>query len=205
MKNLSLSMSGAYVSAVVFSLAALLLVFPSSALRAQTTAPCTGVATAALQAPFHIDYSCMSLGSVPGLPSSYGGLTLKHDDPNTLLIGGAANTAAGRIYQIGVVRNANMHITGFTGTATAYPSQGSTVGQSNDGGVTVGPGNVLFVTRYSANQLEQTKPGSTAPDKVISLSTFGVGSSVGSIGFVPAGFPGRRRHEDRVLQYGCLV
>ena len=127
---------------------------------------------------------------MPGLPASYGGLTLKYDDPNILLIGGAANGAGGRIYQIGVTRNAAMHITGFTGTATLYPSEGSTVGQANDGGVVFGPGNVLFVTHYPGNQLEQTKPGSIAPDKVISLTGLGVGSSVGSIGFVPPGFPG---------------
>ena len=52
---------------------------------------------------------------------------------------------------------------------------------------------MLFIARYPNNELEQTKPGSTAPDKVINLSTIpggGVASSVGSLGFVPAGFPG---------------
>src|SRR4029077_6230863 len=59
-----------------------------------------------------------------------------------------------------------------------------------DGGVTFGPDNVLFVTRYPANQLEQSKPGSIAPDKVVDLTPLGVAGSVGSIGFVPPGFPG---------------
>jgi hypothetical protein len=156
-------------------------------------APCTGISGAALQPPFNVDYSCISLGSVSGVPPNYGGLTLKYNDPNILLIGGNANASNGRIYQISVVRGTNMHIVGFTGTATVYPSAGSTIGQNNDGGVVFGPGNVLFVARYPTNELEQTKPGSTAPDKVIDLSTIpggGVPSSVGSLGFVPAGFPG---------------
>lgn len=151
---------------------------------------CIGAEPATLAAAFAADYSCVGLGSVPGLPPSYGGLTLKPNDPNTLLIGGFANSTSGHIYQIGVVRDANMHITGFSGTAILYPDENSTIGQYNDGGVAFGPGDVLFATRYPVNQLEQTKPGSSAPDKIIDLNALGITSSVGSIGFVPAGFPG---------------
>jgi hypothetical protein len=170
-----------------FAISTLLLAALSA--DAQTGA-CTGAGSAALQPAFRADYSCVSLGSITGLPGSYGGLTLKYDDPNTLLIGGAANQASGRVYQVAVNRDANGHITGFTGTATLYPSAGSTVGAYNDGGVVFGPGNVLFVARYSGNQIEQTKPGSATPDKVIDLSALGVVSSTGSLNFVPAGFPG---------------
>jgi hypothetical protein len=140
--------------------------------------------------PFADDYSCVGLGAVPGLPNPYGGLTFKYDDPNTLLIGGAANSSADRIYQVGVIRDANMHITGFSGTASVYPIAQAAIGQFNDGGVAFGPQNVLFVTRYPANQVEQSKLGSSAPDKVVDLSPLGVVASTGSIGFVPAGFPG---------------
>ena len=63
-------------------------------------------------------YSASSLGSVPGLPSNYGGLTFL--DSNTILIGGQANTSAGRLYTIDVTRGAGNHITGFSGTATLY-------------------------------------------------------------------------------------
>ena len=105
-------------------------------------------------------------------------------------MGGHANLPTGRIYQIGVTRDADRHITGFTGAATVYPTANSTIGQNNDGGVVFGPENVLFVTRFPNNQLEQSKPGSTDPDKVTNLSLIGIDSSVGSIGFVPSGFPG---------------
>ena len=111
--------------------------------------------------PFDANYSLFSLGSVPGVPTYYGGLTLKYDDPNTLLIGGAAGSPVGHIYQIAVTRDVNGHITGFSGTATLYPGAGSTIGQYNDAGLAFGPANVLFVTRYPANQLEQSKVGST--------------------------------------------
>ena len=83
-----------------------------------------------------------------------------------------------------------MHINGFTGGPTVYPTPNSTIGQFNDGGVVFGPENVLFVTRFPYNQLEQSKPGSIDPDKVTDLTTLGIDSSVGSIGFVPSGFPG---------------
>ena len=155
-----------------------------------TVTHCVGADPAQIVFPFADDYSCVGLGAVPGLPNPYGGLTFKYDDPNTLLIGGAANSSAGRIYQVGVIRDANMHITGFSGTATVYPIPQAAIGQFNDGGVAFGPQNVLFVTRYPANQVEQSKLGSSAPDKVVDLSPLGVVASTGSIGFVPAGFPG---------------
>jgi hypothetical protein len=197
------------LSAVLIASSAILLTVsvPSPAGAKVNQAPsgavsggCIGVAPAHLLPAFASDYSCASLGSVPGLPATYGGLTLKYDDTNTLLIGGAANGVTGRIYQIGVVRDANMHITGFSGSASLYPDANSTIGSYNDGGVVFGPGNVLFVTRYPFNELEQTKPGSNAPDKVIGLTALGIAPSVGSIGFVPAGFPGEGQM--KVLSYG---
>jgi hypothetical protein len=151
---------------------------------------CVGAEPATLVPPFDVDYTCVALGSVPGVPTNYGGLTLKFDDPNTLLIGGNANTSDGRIYQIAVIRDKDMHITGFSGEATLYPTPDSTIGQFVDGGVVFGPADVLFVARYPVNQIEQSLPGSSAPDKVIDLDQLGVESSVGSLGFVPPGFPG---------------
>jgi hypothetical protein len=151
---------------------------------------CVGDTRVFIPEPFAAAYSCVKLGPVPGVPVGWGALTLKYDDPNTLLMGGHANTANGRIYQIGITRDADMHITGFTGTATVYPTADSTIGENNDGGLVFGPENVLFVTRFPNNQLEQSKPGSTDPDKVTDLTPLGIGSSVGSIGFVPSGFPG---------------
>ncbi len=127
---------------------------------------------------------------MPGVPISYGGLTFKYNDPNTLLIGGEAASSTGRIYEIGVIRDANGHITGFSGTAQLYPDSSSRIGQYNDGGVAFGPENVLFVTRYPVNELEQSTPGSATVNKVTDLTPLGVASSVGSVAFVPPGFPG---------------
>ena len=87
-------------------------------------------------------YTDISLGSVPGLPPVYGGLTFKAGDPNTLIIGENANTVDGRFYEIGVTRGAGDHITGFTGTATAIGD----VGEWNDGGIAYGPGDVGALT-----------------------------------------------------------
>ncbi|MBC8058334.1 MAG: PEP-CTERM sorting domain-containing protein [Rhizobiales bacterium] len=138
-----------------------------------------------LGAPFSSDYSVNSLGSVAGLPSNYGGLAFI--DNNTLLIGGAANTASGSLYTIDVTRDAENHITGFVGSAVRF---GTSIGEYNDGGVTFGPGGVLFTSRWPINGLGQTKPGSVAEDKVIELAPLGVASSNSAINFVPGGFGG---------------
>lgn len=137
---------------------------------------------------FSGSYSFVDLGSVAGVPANYGGLTLKAGDQNTLLIGGAANAANAGIYSIGVTRDGNGHITGFTGTSTLEASS-----PQIDGGLAYGPGGVLFATGYPNNTLMQFKPGSTTPDKTISLSSFGIVSSTGSVQFVPPGFGGAGR------------
>jgi PEP-CTERM motif len=139
-----------------------------------------------LGSDFATDYSVFSLGSVPSLPSNYGGLTFL--DSDTVLIGGAANGAGGRLYTIDVTRGADNHITGFTGTAALF--RGGSIGTYNDGGVVFGPGGVLFTAEWPVNKLGQTKPGSTVEDKIIDLATLGVASSHSAINFVPASFGG---------------
>jgi hypothetical protein len=152
------------------SSALFVLVLVASRADAQTIAP-----------PFDTSYSLVSLGSVPGVPTAYGGLTLSATDANRLLVGGAANGPSGALYEIQVVRNQCGNITGFTGTASLMSTAPGV-----DGGVAYGPNNVLFVTGYSANILHQIKPGSSMPDLTTNLTPLGVSSSVGSVAFVPS-------------------
>jgi hypothetical protein len=171
---------------LLLSCASLLLCTPNG--RAQTVAP-----------NYAGTYTATSLGSVPGVPTRYGGLTFKAGDPNTLLIGGSANTSSATIQAITVVRDANKHIIGFTGTATQFATAPGRSWGGIDGGLTYGPGNVLFYTSYSDNSIGQIKPGSTAPNKLIDLNASAVGSSVGSLMFVPPGQPGAGRL--KILSY----
>jgi len=133
--------------------------------------------------PFYAgDYTYSDLGSVPGVPANYGGLTLKAGDPNKLLIGGAANGAAGQIFEVDVVRDGLGHITGFSGTATVYADA-----PYNDGGITYGPGGVLFASRWPVNELAQYLPGSTTPDKIVDMAALGVAGAHSALMFAPAG------------------
>lgn len=130
-------------------------------------------------------YTVTELGGIAGLPTNYGGLTFKAGDPHTIIIGGAANGASGRFYEVGVTRDGNNQINGF-GTPTLIGG----LGEFNDGGIAYGPGGVLFTSRWPANELGQTKPGSTDEDKIIDLAALGVAGSHAALNFVPAGFAG---------------
>jgi hypothetical protein len=138
-----------------------------------------------LEAPFAGPYTMSNIGSPPGVPPELGGLTLKAGTTDRLLIGGAANGASGALYEIGVTRDAQGHITGFAGDATRYADAAY-----NDGGVLYGPGDVLLLARWPQDELGMTKPGSAVTDKIVSLGPLGVASSVSSLGFVPAGMGG---------------
>jgi hypothetical protein len=136
-----------------------------------------------LIAPFDASYSVHDLGTPPGVPERLGGLTLKAGTTDRLLIGGEANGAGGALYEIGLVRDGSGHIVGFSGPATRFADAAY-----NDGGVTYGPGGVLFLARWPQNELGQIAPGGAS--KVIPLTPFGVASSLASLQFVPAGQPG---------------
>lgn len=135
--------------------------------------------------PFYAgSYSMTDLGSISGLPTSYGGLIFKAGDPNTILIGGSANAAEGRFYSVPVTRGGGGHIVSF-GTASVLG-----YGVNNDGGVAYSPGDVLFYSQYDLNNVGQVKPGSTSDDKTVALGPLGIASSTGALNFVPPGYNG---------------
>lgn len=137
-----------------------------------------------VEPPFDANYVTVDLGSVTDLPAAYGGVTFKSGDVNTLLIGGLANAGTAAVYEVPVVRDCANHITGFAGPATLFASA-----PYIDGGLTYGPGGVIFYTTYSNNTLGQIKPGSTEPDKIIGLSALGIVGSTGTLRFIPPGYP----------------
>ena len=139
-------------------------------------------ATPIVSAPFSSDYTLVSLLGPTGVTVNYGGIAFL--DSNTLLMGGAANGAAGVIDEVGLTRDSNGHITGFSSVTlhSAAPFI--------DGGLAFGPGGVLFFTGYPTNSIGEIKPGSTSPDLTVAASASGVAGSVGTLAFVPAGFNG---------------
>ena len=141
-------------------------------------AACAGVT---FGAAFTGSYTCNDVGTPTGVTGPLGGLTLLNN--NTLLVGGSANNSAGYIAQIGLIRDAGNHIIGFSGPSSTFATA-----PNIDGGLSFGPGGVLFATGYSNNTLLQYKPGSTTPDKITTLDP-GL-ASVGSLVFVPTGFAG---------------
>ncbi len=129
-------------------------------------------------------YTLTDLGSVDQLPSRYGGLTIRPEQPNTLYICGYANDSPGKIYTVGLTRDAvTHHITGFDGSAIFYADA-----PDNDGGLFFAPNGTLLFTRYSMNHLGQILPDNTYVTTL--LTDFGISSSVGSIALVPSGYPG---------------
>jgi hypothetical protein len=136
-------------------------------------------------APFYAGtYTVTDLGGIAGLPTPYGGLVFKAGDPNTILIGGAANTGAGRIYSVPVTRGTGGHIVSF-GAITALG-----FGVNNDGGIAYGPGGVLFYSQYPLNNVGQVRPGSNVDDRVVPLGALGIAASTGALNFVPPGYNG---------------
>ncbi len=137
---------------------------------------------------FAASYSIRSLGPIPGVPSAIGGITFKSNDPDVLLVGGAANSTVGAIYAARVTRDGSGQINGFEGPAVKYANA-----PGIDGGIAYGPGNVILYTTWPDNTVGEIKPGGSGPSKSVKLNALGVANSVGAIAIVPPGFPGAGR------------
>ena len=143
------------------ALASIAIALSPVALRAQT-----------FGANFAADYSFVDLGTPAGVPTRLGGVTFKPNDLNTLWIGGAANAPIAAIYEIAVTRNAQGHITAFSGTSTLHAPA-----PNIDGGLAFDSTGVLFFTGYPTNTLGEFKPGSTTVDKTIQLTSIALPSA----------------------------
>lgn len=138
-------------------------------------------------------YTLTSLGFPPSVPGQLGGLTFLPSDTNVMLIGGAANSTLGSVNSIRVSRNIAGFITGFVCGNGQFFAHAASPGGGIDGGLAYGPNGVLFYTSYPDNYLGQIKPGSTGPDRLIALTPLNLSPSVGTLAFVPPGFPGAGR------------
>ena len=129
-------------------------------------------------------YTLTDLGSIEQLPSQYGGLTIRPEQPNTLYIGGNANNSSGALYSVALIRNPDTkQITGFGGAAVLYREA-----PNNDGGIIFDQYGTLLFTRYSMNELGQILPDNSYIS--IPLTGYGIASSVGALAFIPEGYPG---------------
>ncbi len=155
-----------------------------SMLAAALSAMATSVSGQVIGMDFASDYGVFSLGSVPGLPTNYGGLTIRHDEPDFLYIGGAANQNAAAVYRAPVFRDVDNFITGF-GPASFFAEA-----PNIDGGLVFSPTGTMLFTRYSMNEIGQVAAGSDTMTISQPLSPLGVASSVGSLNFIPSGFSG---------------
>lgn len=143
---------------------------------------------ASLDATYASQYTSVDLGSIPNLPERYGGMTFLAGDPNTLLIGGMATDSAAGIYSVSVARDANGHITGFSGPAAYYAAAGKPMAGGIDGGLAYGPDNILFYTSFPDNRLGEIQSGGSSKDIVLTSS--GYDSSVGGLSFLPSWLSG---------------
>lgn len=144
-------------------------------------------AATALGPDFVDDYTLLDLGQPAGVPLPLGGVTIKVDDPNVLLVGGSANTANGAIYAVPIERDpVTDEVIGFAGPGSFYADA-----PYIDGGLAYAPGTqTLFFTAYPTHQLGQILPGQTAPARIDDLAGTGIPGSVGSLAFTPASFGG---------------
>lgn len=141
-----------------------------------------------LDPAFAADYSCVDLGTLAPIPNPWGGFAMKAQDTDTLLITGGARSPGGRLYAVPIGRDAECHISGFTGVSVDIAEA-----PFNEAGVAYGPEGVLFLAQAIVNNMGQLKSGSHVTDKIVDMGALGFGKTMCGVGFVPPGFPGAGR------------
>jgi hypothetical protein len=133
-------------------------------------------------------YTVYDLGPVPGVPNPLGGATVHVTDDDKLLIGGNSENGSGAIYEIGVVRNACGHITGWNGTATIHATTPYV-----DANLVYVNSNLMLYTQWPMAILSQLPVGANAPARDTDLRSVGLpsgDSGPGGLGIVPPGLAG---------------
>ncbi len=149
--------------------------------------------------PFYAGhYSIRSISNILTVPRFLGGVVIRTNNPNVMLVAGESESPAAKIYQVTLQRGADGHITNFTGTATVFAN---TPGASEDGnppwtGLSgdwdFGPNGVLFYLSPD-NSLGQIKSGFTSPAKHVDMGVAAGITVGGGVVTVPAGLPGAGR------------
>ncbi len=138
----------------------------------------SGVASAqTLGETFQKDYKLTDLGRVRGLPTRQGGLVLKSDDANVLLIGGNANRATGKLFAVKVRRSDDDSIESL-GNAAFFADA-----PYNDGGLCYAPNGVLLCAQWPVNNLGQLAIGARTPGRVLNLGGESQKHSLASLNF----------------------
>jgi len=137
-------------------------------------------------APF---YTAYDLGPVPGMPPGHlGGCVLSQSDTSTLLFAGNSEGSDGGVYSIKLKRGICGHIVGFDGSAKKIADTPYV-----DANLLWLPSKLLMYSEWPANKIGFLPAGASAPSKEIDLSTIGVDSSIGGVGFVPKGYAAEGR------------
>jgi hypothetical protein len=131
--------------------------------------------------------SILDLGLADGVVLPYGGLCFKPGDPDTLLLAQQADSSACDIVSLSTLRDGLGHVVGF-GAPAFFANAFGLAGGGLDGGLVVGPQDVLFYATFPDNTLGQIKPGSSEPDRLIDLSELGVEGTTGGVVVVPPQF-----------------
>ena len=134
---------------------------------------------------------------MPDVAAFKGSILFKTNDPSVLLVGGQEKGRSEGIYQLEVQRDAQGHISGFSGAATLVADAPGNPAAPFDiyglySTMDYGPEGVLFYPTFDG-AIGQIKAGSSKPSRFIVTSDLGIDGRAGGLVFVPAGFPGAGR------------
>jgi hypothetical protein len=138
----------------------------------------TGATAQSISAPFSSSYTILNLGN-PGI-DSYGSVAINPSSPDTLYFGGGG---APGIYSIDVTRGVGGNITGFSGAASLVVSNVP----DTFGNLAFAPNGDLLYTDFANDAIGEIKPGSSSPDKIVSLAPEGV-AEASNLALIPNGF-----------------
>lgn len=141
-------------------------------------------------------YSIRTLADITGVPREYGGVIIRTNNPNLLLVAGDCTGVTAKIYQIQLLRGADGHITNFMGSPVVFantpggPTEEGPPWTGLQGDRDFGPGEVVFYISPD-NFFSQIKPGSITPSKQIDLGV-AAGLIAGTVVIVPPRIARRR-------------
>jgi hypothetical protein len=140
-----------------------------------------------LVSPFDSIFSLHVIGHPP-LPNDLGGLAIRPEAPDRLLISTLAQSSSASVWSVGLVRDGEGHIVGLSDGPPQFEFDAGGALGGLYGSLAVQPNGTILFPTAETNQIGEVLPGHTAPDLLIPVLEYGLGGYPSALLVNPPGW-----------------
>lgn len=132
------------------------------------------IAGETIQPPFDEIITLHEIGHPP-LPNDLGGVAIRPEQPNRLLISTLAQSQRASVWSVGLIRDDGNHIIGLASDPPQFEFDAGGASGGLYGTLLVQPNGAILFPTAGTNQIGEVLPGHASPDLLIPVIRYGLG------------------------------